>query len=284
MSAHPATTELGTPIRGPSAFGGSAGRFLHLTLTLAVTEFKLRFFGSVLGYLWQVVRPLMLFGVLLLVFTQFVDVGDAVHLYPAVLLTGVILYTFFAEATGGAVQSVVDRENLVRRIQFPRLAIPMAVVLTAIFNLGLNLLILLAFILALGVDPRAEWFEVPLLLGALTVLISGVAMLLSTLYVRFRDVKPIWDVALQVIFYASPVLYAIETIPSERIQHLLMLSPLGAILQQMRHAVIDPGAPTAAQAAGGTAWLLIPVAVVIGLFALGLWLFNREAPRIAEEL
>jgi ABC-2 type transport system permease protein len=275
---------LGRPIRGPSALGGSVARFAYLTRTLAVTDFKLKFFGSALGYLWQLMRPLMLFGVLYVVFTQVVRLGNDVAFYPAVLLTGIVLYTFFAEATGGAVTCVLDRENLVRKIQFPRLVVPLAVILTAYFNLGLNLVAVLVFIVASGVDARLTWLELPLLVLILGVLCTGVAMLLSALYVRFRDVKPIWDVLLQVAFYSSPVLYAIENVPSEKLQHALMLNPLAAIIQQARHAVIDPGAPSAAAAAGGWEVLLIPAALVVGLFALGFWVFNHEAPRIAEEL
>jgi ABC-2 type transport system permease protein len=281
MTAHAARGRL---VRGPSAFGSDRRRFLHLTWTLAITDFKLRFFGSVLGYLWQLMRPLMLFGVLYVVFTEFVRLGNGVPHYPVVLLTSIVLFTFFVEATAGAVTSVLDRENLVRKIEFPRLVIPLTVVVNAYLNLALNFLAVLVFMLASGVEPRLSWIQLPLLIAALGVFATGIAMLLSALYVRFRDVKPIWEVLSQMIFYASPVLYPIETIPNEKVQHLLMCNPLAAILEQVRHAVIDPGAPSAAQAIGGGERLLIPAAIVAGLFALGLWVFNREAPRIAEEL
>jgi ABC-2 type transport system permease protein len=272
------------PIRGPSALDGDLRRFLHLTRTLAVSDFKLRFFGSVLGYFWQLMRPLLLFGVLYLVFTQAIKLGEAVKFFPVVLLTSIVLYTFFAEATSGAVSSVVDREQLVRKIQFPRLVIPTTVVVTAMFNLGLNFLVVFAFALASGVRPHVSWLQVPLLLLLLTALAMGTAALLSALYVRFRDVRPIWDVVLQILLYGSPVIYAIETIESERAREIIMLSPLAAILQQMRHALIDPSAPTAAAAAGGWQRLLIPAAILVAVVALGFWYFNREAPRIAEEL
>jgi ABC-2 type transport system permease protein len=271
-------------ITGPSALGGSTRRFLYLAATLAVTEFKLRFFGSFLGYFWQLVRPLMLFGVLYFVFTKFVKIGEAVPHYPVLLLANIVLYTFFADGTG-AVSSMVDREGLVRKIQFPRMAVPVSVVLTASFNLFLNLLVVLVFALASGVEPRFSWLEAPVLIVLLTVFVVGLAMLLSALYVRFRDVKPIWEVVLQVAFYATPVIYAIETIDvSQRVRELIMLSPLAAILQEFRHAVIDPSAPSAAAAAGGSGRLLIPAAAVFGVAALGFWYFDREAPRMAEDL
>ena len=274
----------GRHVKGPSAFGSDRKRFWHLTFTLAITDFKLRFFGSVLGYLWQLMRPLLLFGVLYVVFTEFVRLGNGVPHYPVVLLTSIVLFTFFVEATAGAVTSVLDRENLVRKIEFPRLVIPLTVVVNAYLNLALNFLAVLVFMLASGVEPRWSWIQLPFLIAILGVFATGIAMLLSALYVRYRDIKPIWEVLSQMIFYASPVLYPIETIPNEKIQHLLMCNPLAAILEQVRHAVIDPGAPSAAQAIGGGVRLLIPAAIVVGLFALGLWVFNREAPRIAEEL
>lgn len=274
----------GKPIKGPTALGGDFRRFVHLSVTLAITEFKLRFFGSVLGYLWQLMRPLLLFGVLYVVFTEFVRLGGGVDHYPVVLLTSIVLYTFFAEATGGSVTSVLDREDLVRKIQFPRLVIPVAVVLTAAFNLVLNLLAVFLFIALSGVEVRLTWLELPLLLGGFAMLAFGVSMLVSAMYVRFRDVKPIWEVGLQVIFYSSPILYPIEVIPSETARELIMLSPLAMLLQQTRYAVIDENAPSAAAAAGGVPWLAVPIGLTLALLAFGFWYFNREAPRVAEEL
>ena len=283
-----APAPLGRPIRGPSALGTDLRRFLHLTRTLSVLEFKLKFFGSVLGYLWQLMRPLMLFGVLYVVFTQFVKFGGSppTH-YPVVLLAGIVTFMFFAAATAGAVTAVISREALVRKIQFPRLVIPLVVVLVAFFDLLLNFVAVFVFALASGVEPRWSWLELLPLLLALGVLATGIAMLLSALYVRFRDVAPIWEVTLQVVFYASPILYPLELVAEhggQDVQHAMMLNPIAAILQQTRHAVIDPSIASAGEAAGGWAWMLIPLGLIVGLFALGFWVFNREAPRIAEEL
>ena len=135
---------------GPSAVGGDWRRLLHLTRLLAVTDFRLRFFGSALGYLWQVMHPLLLFGVLYLVFTEVVRLGEGVAFYPVALLSGIVLFVFLSESTGQAVQSLVEREPIVRKIQFPRLAVPLATVLTALFRLSLNLVVVLVF------SPRAE--------------------------------------------------------------------------------------------------------------------------------
>jgi ABC-2 type transport system permease protein len=269
---------------GPSALGGSWRRFAYLSATLALTDFKLRFFGSVLGYVWQLMRPLLLFGVLYFVFNHFIKIGEAVPFYPVVLLSNILLFTYFQDGTG-AVSSMVDREALVRKVQFPQMAIPVATVLRAAMNLALSSAVILALALASGVDVRGSWVQVPLLLGILTVLILGLAMFLAAAFVRYRDVKPIWEVALQLLFYASPVIYALETIDvSDGLRQLLALNPLAMVLQQFRHSVIDPTAPTAAAMAGGTEMLAIPLGIVGATFAIGYWYFNRVAPRIAEEL
>jgi len=276
---------LGRPIRGPSALGGDIRRLLHLAVTLAVMEFKLRFFGSVLGYVWQLIRPLLLFGILYVVFTEFVRLSAGVRFYPAVLLTGIVLFTFFSDATSRSVTAVVDRENLVRKVEFPRLVVPLAVLLVAYFNLVLNLIAVLVFVLATGVSPRVEWVALPLLLLPLGFFAAGLSMLLSALYVRFRDVQPIWEVVLQVLFYGSPILYVLEILPKVSLQHLVVrLNPIATILVQSRHSLIDETAPNAWDAAGGMAYLMIPGGIVLGVLALGFWVFNREAPRIAEEL
>jgi ABC-2 type transport system permease protein len=281
VSAQPA---LGRPIRGPSALDGDLRRFAHLTWTLAVSDFRLRFFGSALGYFWQLMRPLLLFGVLYVVFTQAIKLGAETKFFPVVLLTSIVLYTFFQEATNNAVTSVVDREQLVRKVQFPRLVIPLSVVLTTYLNFVLNFVVVVVFVLASGIEPRWSWLEIVPLILALGILSTGLGTMLSALFVRYRDVQPIWDVALQVAFYGSPILYPIETIPDERLQHLIMCSPLAVIVQQARHAIIDPGAPSAAEAIGGAQYLLIPLAILVVVCALGYVIFDRSAPHIAEEL
>ncbi len=126
-----------------------------------------------------------------------------------------MLFTFFGEATSGAVRSVVDRENLVRKIQFPRLVIPLSVVLLALFNLALNLIVVLGFALVEGVQPMLSWLELPLIVAVLAVFATGIAMLLSALFVSFRDIQPIWDVVSQILFYASPVIISVETVQRE---------------------------------------------------------------------
>src|SRR6185437_5240435 len=134
------------------------------------------------------------------------------HFYGAQLLASIVLFTFFGEATMNAVRGVVDNEVLVRKIQFPRLVIPLSIVLLATFNLSLNLIVVTVFALIAGVTPMLTWLEVPLILATLVVLCTGIAMLVSALFVYFRDVQPIWEVVTQVIFYASPIIISIALV------------------------------------------------------------------------
>jgi ABC-2 type transport system permease protein len=282
---------LGRPIRGPRALTDDWRRFWHLTYNIARNEFKLRFFGSVLGYVWQLVRPLLLFGVLYVFFTKVAHVNSSgtpgQQHYGAQLLGSIVLFTFFAEATAGAVRSVVDRENLVRKIQFPRMVIPLSVVLLCLFNLALNLIVVLGFALVEGVRPMLSWVELPLIVAMLVVLATGLAMLLSALFVSLRDIQPIWDVVSQILFYCSPVIISIGTVRekvSTSLLHLYMLNPLAVVFQQFRHAMITHGTLSAGQALGSWTALLEPLAIVLGVFALGFWVFNRSAPLVAENL
>jgi len=267
----------------PSAFGDDARRFFYLTLTLARTDFKLRYFGSVLGYVWSLVRPLLFFGVLYVMFTKVFKAGQGVPHYPLYLLTGIVLWNFFLETTSGSVQCLLYREGLLRKMRFPRLVIPLSVALTALFNLGMNLIVVLVFALATGVYPRVGWLEMPVLIALLTMLAVGIGMLLSVLYVRFRDIQPIWDVTAQILFYASPIIYTASKYPAS-IVRIAMLNPIAAINTQMHQAFIDPRAHSAARVAGGAPRLLIPVGIIAAVAAVGTWFFTREAPRIAENL
>ena len=273
-------------MKGPSATTGDWRRFAYLTRTLAVTDFKIRFYDSALGYLWTLMRPLLFFGVLFVVFSLIVKVGEEVEHYPSMLVSGIVLFFFFSESTTRSVTSVVDSEMLVRKISFPRLVIPLSAVLTHAFFLGLNLVAVLVFFAIDGVELRASWWQLIPLLLLLFVFTVGVSTILSVLFVPARDVKPIWEVTAQALFYFTPVLYPISLVAdeSEFLSHVAMCNPLAVIVQQSRHAMISPSEPSAAEAIGGAPVLLIPLALIFGTFAFGLWLFNRMASRIAEEL
>ena len=270
-------------VRGPSALGGGRQRSLDLLYLLAATEFKRTYFGTVLGYLWSLARPLILFGVLLVVFTQAFRLGQGTPHYEVMLLFNIVLFGFFQEATTTAVGSMVTQEGVVRKTQFPRLVIPLAVVLTALFNLLLNLVVVFIFILAFGVSPTWTWLLMPVVLASLFVLTTAVSMIVSSLFPRFRDLGIIWTVAATALFYATPVLYPLEKV-SHTVREVLTLSPLAPIFELARKWVIDPHAPGPATVAGGYSRLLAPAAIYAAICVFAVWIFNREAPRIAEEL
>jgi ABC-2 type transport system permease protein len=268
---------------GPSAFGDDLRRLASLTVMLATTDFKLRYFGSVLGYLWSLVRPLLLFGVLYIVFGPLLKAGAGVPHYAVYLLTAIMLWMFFLETTMSSVQCLLAREGLLRKIRFPRLAIPLAVSLTALYNLCTNFVAVFVFAFAAGLTPRLSWLELPLLVVLLAVLAVGTGMLLSALFVRFRDVQPIWEVLAQLLFYGSAIMYTAAKYPSGWVR-IMLCNPLTAIFTQMGHAFVSPSIHSAAVYIGGWERLLIPLGLVLLVFGVGLWFFNREAPRIAERL
>jgi ABC-2 type transport system permease protein len=257
-------------------------RFVSLVYTIAVTEWKLRYFGSALGYLWTLMRPLLMFGVLYLVFTEIAKVGDKIPHYPALLLADIVLYQYFAEATSNSVACLVERESLLRKVRFPRMVIPLAVCTTSLFNVTGAFIAVIAFVLFNGAQPTWAWLELPVLVGLLTAFAVGISLLLSVWYVRFRDVRPIWEVVVQMLFYGSPIFYTIDLYG--RFQQTMARTPFAAILTQLRHVLVDPAAQGAGAAAGGRIYLLIPLGTIFAILALGVYVFHRASPTLAERL
>jgi ABC-2 type transport system permease protein len=200
-------------------------------------------------------------------------------------LMNIVLFTFFQQATAGAVTSVVAREGLVRKMHFPRLVIPLATVTTAGINLAFNLVVVLGFMLVYGVRPRATWLLLPVVLLLLVAIATGIAMLLSALYVQFRDVAPIWAVICQALFYATPILIVTEQIQAKApgLVRYYLFNPLAAILQVARYWMVG-GTHGPGFYMGGTIWVLAPMAILVGICVLGYAVFSRQAPGIAEEL
>jgi ABC-2 type transport system permease protein len=263
---------------GPSALGGGGRRALELLYLMASTEFKRTYFGTVLGYLWSLCRPLLLFAVMLVVFTHLLRFSTIPH-YPVLLLMNIVLFGFFSEATNAAVPAIVSHEAIVRKTQFPRLVIPLAVVLTSLFNLALNLVVVFAFVLGFGITPQWTWLLMPVVLAMLMGLTTALSMILSSLFPRFRDLAIIWTVVSTALFYATPVLYPLQRIHGT-LRELLALNPLTPILELARRWVIQPSAPVASSALE----LIVPIAIYVGVAVLAVWIFRREAPRIAEAL
>ncbi len=271
-------------VRGPSAIGGDPRRFWNLARTLAATDWKVRFYGSALGYVWSLLRPLMLFGIVYFVFSEVVGADAGVEHYGVILLLAMILYFFFSEVTSGGTTAMVDRESLLRKIGFPRAVVPLAVALVAAMNLALNLVVLLVFVVASGVQPRWSWLLLPIPLALMLVFAGGVALLLSALYVRYRDVRPIWEVVLQALFYATPILYPIQAVigKSETLATIALCNPIAAIIQESRHLLV--GGMSLSEAIGNDALIAVPLVIAIGATWLGVVVFDRMAPRAAEEL
>ena len=285
LTGQPAADMTLRDVPGPSAIGGGWRRFWELLTVIAVTDFKKTYFGTTLGYLWSLGRPLMLFAVLLAVFTQVFRLGSSVPHYAVLLLMNIVLFGFFQEATTIAVYSIVGQEAIVRKTQFPRLVIPLSVVLTSLFNLLLNLVVVVIFIFAFGVSPTWTWLLIPVLLVLLVGITVAVSMIVASLYPRFRDIAIIWTVASTALFYGTPILYPISKLGHHHtLRQIILLNPLAPILELARKWIIQPSAQGPAAAAGGWAHLLAPAAIYIAICVFAVWIFNREAPRIAEQL
>jgi ABC-2 type transport system permease protein len=270
----------------PASIGPDEGRwrhFVHVTRALTTTEFKLRYFGSVLGYFWTLLRPLMLFGVLYVVFTHIVRFGDRVDHYPVVLLAAIVVFNFFSEATSGGLGSFVARENLLRKVYFPRAAVPISVALTAAANLVLGVVVVLLFAVIDGVTPSATWLLFVGAALAVVVFATAISLLLAVLFVRYRDMQPIWEVALQLLFWGTPIIYTVESVPAS-VRELVMLNPLAVAIQQGRHWLVESSTDSAGQAIGGSVRLLVPFAIFVAILFLSWWAYRRAEPRMAEDL
>ena len=239
-----------------------------LVRTLASSEFKLRFADSALGYTWTLSKPLMLFGVMYVVFNEMLKFGAGIEHYPIVLLTGIMFWGFHSEATSAAVGVLVTRADLVRKAWFPRSALPVSVVTTAFLVFLTNLVAIGVFMAVNGVPPRVSWLWFIPIIVELVIYTIGLSLLLSGLYVFIRDIGQIWAVLLQVLFYATPIIYPVELLQqqgvSERVQQLLFLNPMAQIVQDTRAAMLG-GTQTSADILGSLAWapfLLIAVTFI----------------------
>jgi ABC-2 type transport system permease protein len=258
-------------------------RFLALTWTLAITEWRLRFYGSALGVAWTLVRPFAFFGVIYVVFVEIAGIGAQINGYAQYLLLSLMLFGFFGEVTNGCVGALVYRGDLLRKIKVPYLIVPLSVTITALLNLGMALLAATAFLAVIGTYPSLAWLQLIPIVALLTTFALGLGLLLSSLYVRFRDVQPIWEVLVQMLYFASPILYVATMVPDSFLRPY-MVNPLATLLSQMRHAIVDPHAPTAAAMIGAAPRLVLPLGIIFGAFVLGVWVFRREAPRVAERV
>jgi ABC-2 type transport system permease protein len=260
---------------------------LRILRVIAAVDFKLKYAGSVLGYVWSVIKPLALFTVLYVVFAKIFRLDEISRYYPLALLTGIVFYTFFADATNLAMSSIVARESLLRKLSFPRLIIPTSVTLGSAITFCVNLVVVGVFIAWNQIPPRVDWLLLVPLLVQFYVFTLGVSLILATLFVRFRDIGQVWELATQLLLYATPIIYPVGFLP-EWARTIAFLSPITQILQDVRALVLyqdlPPNRITATEAFGSSAGRLIPIGITLAVFGIGFVMFKREEPWFAERV
>lgn len=251
---------------------------------LVKTDFKLRYQGSVLGYAWSLLRPLLLFLILYVVFVRFLKIGATIPHFPVYLLLGIVIWNFFAEMTAQSLGSIVARGDLIRKINIPRWVIVMSSSLSALINLFLNLLVVVIFLLINHVDLLKTTLLLPLILIEVYIFALGVSLFLAAAYVKYRDVNYIWEVILQAGFYLTPILYPITLITNHTLQKLIFLNPMTQTIQDARYSSITHQTTTISQVYGGGAAKFIPYALSVLVLVLGLAYFRHQSKSFAEEI
>jgi ABC-2 type transport system permease protein len=254
---------------------------------LVVTDFKLRYQGSVLGYLWSLLRPLLIFMTLYVVFTYFLPVGNNIPHKPQYLLLGIVLWNYFVEVTSGSVGAIVGKGDLLRKINFPKYVVILAVSISALINLALNAVIVAVFMIIGHVSLSWNALLIIPLIIELFVLAIAVAFFLSALFVKFRDVSYIWEVILQMGFYATPILYPLSDVlkRSEPVAQALVLNPMAQIIQDARYVLITPESATLYSLHPGQYLIwAIPFGLTVLIAVTATIYFRRRSKYFAEEV
>lgn len=246
------------------------------------TDFKVRYQGSALGYLWSVLKPMFLFAILFIVFTYVFKVGDSVQHYPVYLLLGIVMWNFFTEATVVGASSVVSHGDLLRKISIPRYIVVIASSVSALINLVLSMLVVLVFAFINGVKPSLEWLLLPVLFAELFGLAMAVAFFLSAAYVKFRDISYIWEIILQAGFYASAILFPLQLVP-EKYQGFFFINPLVQIIQDARYAMVTHQSITLWSAVSFPL-LLVPFVIMAIVVVVAKLYFKKESEFFAENV
>lgn len=252
---------------------------------LVITDFKLRYQGSVLGYLWSLLKPLMLFVIMYIVFVNFLRFGEGIPHFAVALLLGIVLWTFFTEATSQGMQAIVSRGDLIRKINFPKYIIVISGTISALINLLLNLLVVFVFMLFDGVDFGWESLIFPLYVIGIYVFSLSIAFFLATAYVKYRDVSHIWDVILQALFYATPIIYPLQLVMAKSLiaAQFLILSPVAALFQGARASLVGhENIITINQLFTNPFWICVPFAVITLTAIIGVWYFRVNQKHFAE--
>ncbi len=282
MEATAAAPEL-HPNKGPEAVGEDLRRFWVLVRLTGVAQFKNMYAGSVFGYFWTLARPLAMFAVIYVVFSEVLGVGNGVPNYPAMLLLNLLLFQFFTDAANRALPSMVQNESTLRKMAFPRAVVPCSVVLTAVFSFVLNMIAVLAIVMATGLEPTATWLLIPLLCLGMLVITLAVSFILATLFVQFRDVGQIWMVLSLALLYSSPIMYPAELVPPG-FRWMLMINPLAPLFELMRKWAVDPEAPGVAASAGSDWGIYGPLLVTLALCVAAAYIFRRKSRTLGELL
>lgn len=251
---------------------------------LVKTDFKLRYQGSVLGYVWSLLRPLFLFVTLYYVFAKFLKFGSNIPHYPQYLLLGILLWNYFVEVTTGSVSTIVSKGDLIRKINFPKYVIILAGSFSAFINLMLNFVVLSIFMAYGHISIGWSALLIVPLIVELFVFALALAFFLSALFVRFRDISYIWEVLVQAAFYATPILYALNVVP-HNIARVLILNPMAQIIQDARHVFITDQTETIYQVYGGDKWIwVIPIGLTLLITIYAALYFRSRSKYFAEEV
>lgn len=282
VSYDPAPTHAvpaGTPVRASPLRSN-----VNLTRELAVTAFRLKYTGSVLGYAWSLVKPLLIFGMTYVVFAVFLLRGrtSQAENFPVQLLLGIVIWTFFADATGSSVGAIVNNGHMIRKAYFPRWIPVVASTLSATMTLAVNMTLLVVIGLLL------HWFTlgwsalwVPVLFLELYLLVMGIGLLVSALFVFYRDLGHVWEITLQLLFYGSAIVFPL-TLVGPRFVTFIAINPAAQIIEDMRRALITPQIPWTSSVLGGLT--VVPFVLVAVLAVAGCLVFRRLTPRFGEAL
>lgn len=253
---------------------------------LTKTDFKLRYQGSVLGYLWALLRPLMMFAILYIVFAKLLKFGGDIPHYPVYLLVGTTIWSFFTECTGQGIQAIVQRGELLRKICFPKYIVVVSATLTAVINLLINLVVIVIFALLDGIAPSWTWLLVPVVLLELYVLALGISFLLGAINVKYRDITSIWDVCIQALFYAVPIIYPITMVASanETAAKIILLDPIAQVVQDVRYLLVTDQTVTSWGYLGNLGLAMTPILITVIVLIWGSWYFRKKSKRFAEEI
>lgn len=252
---------------------------------LVASDFKLRYQNSVLGYMWSLLRPLFLFGVLYVVFTRVIPVGRDVPYFPVYLLLGLVLWTFFIEATLSGMNSITGRGDMIRKVSVPKYIIVLSTNISAFVNFLLNMLVVFGFMILSGVPFRWTILLTPIFILELVVLALALSYLLSALFVKFRDFSHIWDVILQVLFYAVPIIYPLSyPAISQKLRELISINPLAQIIQDTRSVVVTSDTLTTKEVFNSQLGRVIPMLIIAVIAVVAVWYFKKNSKNFAEEL